>query len=230
MAFMYASVGHGGASGYLAVLALFSVEPSIMKSSALILNVFVSMISFIQYYKGGYFKWQLFLPFAVASIPAAYLGATVPLSADIYKKVLGLCLIFPIIRLLGFIGKEKENTQELTWAMGLIIGAIIGFLSGMIGIGGGIILSPVILLFHWAKMKQTAAVSALFILVNSISGLIALTSKGFIPNPEIYLWLSAAVIGGFAGAYFGTKKFNNHVLQYILAAVLVIASVKLLFT
>ena len=230
MAFMYAAVGHGGASGYLAVLALFSVEPSVMKSSALILNIFVSLISFAQYYRGGYFKWKLFLPFAVASIPAAYLGATVPLSGGIYKKVLGVCLSFPILRLAGFLGKETEETQELKWTYGLIIGAVIGFLSGMIGIGGGIILSPVILLFHWAKMKETAAVSALFILVNSISGLIALTSKGFTPNPEIYIWLVAAVIGGFAGAYLGSKKFNNNVLKYILAAVLLVASVKLILT
>ena len=152
------------------------------------------------------------------------------MSGGIYKKVLGVCLSFPILRLAGFLGKETEETQELKWTYGLIIGAVIGFLSGMIGIGGGIILSPVILLFHWAKMKETAAVSALFILVNSISGLIALTSKGFTPNPEIYIWLVAAVIGGFAGAYLGSKKFNNNVLKYILAAVLLVASVKLILT
>ncbi len=230
MAFMYASVGHGGASGYLAILALFAVEPSLMKSSALILNIFVSLISFANYYKGGYFKWKLFLPFALASIPAAYLGASIPLSADIYKKILGLCLVFPVLRLAGLFGKENEETRELKWSYGLIIGALIGFLSGMIGIGGGIILSPVILLFHWAKMKETAAVSALFILVNSISGLIALTAKGFVPNPEIYPWLIAAVLGGFAGAYLGSKKFNTNVLRYILAAVLLVASIKLMLT
>lgn len=228
MAFMYASVGHGGASGYLAVLALFSVDPSVMKSSALVLNIFVSLISFLQYYRGGYFKWKLFLPFALASIPAAYIGATIPLAAGIYKKILGVCLIFPVLRLIGLFGKESEEIRKLSWPSGLAVGAVIGFLSGMIGIGGGIILSPVILLFHWAKMKETAAVSALFILVNSISGFVALTVKGYSPNPEIYYWLAAAVLGGLTGAYLGSMKFNNVVLRYILAGVLLVASVKLI--
>jgi len=230
MAFMYASVGHGGASGYLAILALFSVEPSLMKSSALILNIFVSLISFAQYYRGGHFRWKLFLPFAIASIPASYLGASIPLGADIYKKILGICLIFPVLRLAGLFGKESNETRELPFIYGLLIGAIIGFLSGMIGIGGGIILSPVILLFHWANMKETAAVSALFILVNSISGLLALTAKGFSPSPEIYTWLIVAIIGGYAGAYLGSRRFNNTVLRYILASVLLVASIKLILT
>lgn len=230
MAFLYASIGHGGASGYLAVLALFSVDPSLMKSSALVLNIFVSLISFAHYYRGGHFKWKLFWPFALASIPAAYFGAMLSIEADVYKKILGVCLVFPILRLAGAFGKEKDETRELPLSHGLLIGAIIGFLSGMIGIGGGIILSPIILLFHWGKMKETAAVSALFILVNSISGLSALLSKGFIPTSEIYAWLTAAVVGGFAGAYLGSQKFNHQVLRYLLAAVLVIASAKLLFT
>ncbi len=230
MAFLYASIGHGGASGYLAVLALFSVEPSAMKSSALLLNIFVSLISFAHYYKGGYFKWRLFLPFALTSIPAAYWGAQLPLEAAIYKKILGVCLFFPILRLVGLVGQEGEEARELPWGWGLVIGAIIGFLSGMIGIGGGIILSPVILLFHWGKMKETAAVSALFILVNSISGLGALVSKGYAPPSEMYSWLGVAVAGGFLGAYLGSQKFNHSVLRYLLACVLLIASLKLMLT
>jgi uncharacterized membrane protein YfcA len=230
LAFLYASVGHGGASGYLAVLVLFNAEPSLMKSSALVLNIFVSLISFMQYHQEGYFKWRLFLPFALTSIPASYLGASLPLSEDIYKRILGLCLIFAILRLTGVFGKEKEETRELRWSYGLLIGAGIGFLSGMIGIGGGIVLSPVILLFHWAKMKETAAVSALFILANSISGLLALIHQGFVPDPEIYTWLAVAITGGFAGACLGSKRFNNNVLRYILAGVLAIASMKLIFT
>lgn len=230
MAFMYASVGHGGASGYLAVLALFSAHPSLMKSSALLLNIFVSLLSFAHYYKGGYFKWRLFLPFAIASVPASYLGASIPLSGDIYRKVLGVCLLFPIFRLAGFFSKETAENKELKWHYGLSIGAAIGFLSGMIGIGGGILLSPIILLFHWGKMKETAAVSALFIFVNSISGLLALLTKGFSPSPEIWLWLGAAIAGGFVGAYLGSMKFNNSILRYILATVLLIASIKLILT
>lgn len=230
MAFMYAAVGHGGASGYLAVLALFSMEPSLMKSSALILNVFVSLISFVHYYREGHFRWPLFVPFAVTSIPAAYIGAIFSLSTSVYKKVLGICLFFAILRLVGIVGKESDQTRDLKWGYGLLAGAIIGLLSGMIGIGGGIILSPVILLFQWAKMKETAAVSALFILVNSISGLAALFIKGFTPAPEIYSWLTVAILGGFAGAYLGSKRFNNDLLRYLLAFVLLIASIKLFFT
>lgn len=228
ISFLYSSVGHGGASGYLALMALFSISPAMMKSSALLLNIFVSFISFYQYYRGGHFNWKLFFAFAITSIPASFLGAYITLDAAIYKKVLGVCLLFPILKLLGIIGKESDSHQELKIGYGLFIGAIIGLFSGMIGIGGGILLSPIILLFHWANMKQTAAVSALFIFVNSVSGLIGLLSNGTHINPVVYYWLIAALIGGLAGAYFGSKKLNNKTLKFILAFVLIIASVKLL--
>lgn len=228
VAFLYSSVGHGGASGYLALMALFNVHPSMMKSSALLLNIFVSFISFFQYYRSGHFQWKLFFAFAITSIPASFLGAYITLDAAIYKKILGVCLLFPILKLLGIIGKEKDTHQELKMGYALFIGAIIGFLSGMIGIGGGILLSPIILLFHWADMKQTAAVSALFIFVNSVSGFIGLLSNGTQIESIVYYWLIAALIGGLAGAYFGSKKLNNKTLKYTLAIVLVIASVKLL--
>lgn len=228
VAFLYASVGHGGASGYLALMALFSFDPGIMKSSSLILNIFVSLISFYQYYKGGNFRWKLFLPFIITSIPASFIGAYITVDALVYKKILGVLLVFPILRLLGIIGKETDTIKEVQWLWALIIGAIIGLLSGMIGIGGGILLSPIILLLHWGNMKQTAAVSALFIFVNSISGLSGLLSKGVTIDNHIYIWLFIAIAGGTAGAWFGRKQFSNNVLKKILAVVLLIASVKLL--
>lgn len=228
VAFLYASVGHGGASGYLALMALFSFSPTTMKSSALILNIFVSLISFYQYYKGGYFKWKLFLPFIITSIPASFIGAYITLDAMLYKKILGVLLIFPILRLFGLIGKESDDIKDVKWLWALIIGAIIGLLSGMIGIGGGIILSPVILLMHWANMKQTAAVSALFIFVNSVSGLGGLLIKGAVIDSHIYTWLLIAIVGGMVGAYVASKQFSNKALKAILAIVLLIASVKLL--
>lgn len=227
VAFLYASVGHGGASGYLALMALFSFSPDVMKSSALILNIIVSIIAFSQFYKGGFFKWKLFLPFAIASVPAAFLGAYVTVDADIYKKILGILLLFPILRLLGVFGKDDYTNKEVNWIIALTIGAVIGLLSGMIGIGGGIILSPAILLLHWGKMKDTAAVSALFIFVNSISGFMALLSKGVVIDQQVYFWLVIALVGGFAGAYFSRAKFSNKTLKPILAFVLVIASIKL---
>ncbi|MES2285658.1 MAG: sulfite exporter TauE/SafE family protein [Bacteroidota bacterium] len=228
VAFLYASVGHGGASGYLALMALFSFSPAIMRSSSLILNIFVSFISFYQYYKGGYFKWKLFWPFIITSIPAAFIGAIITLDAFAYKKTLAVLLILPILRLRGIIGKESDTVKELNLFWALIIGAIIGLLSGMIGIGGGILLSPIILLLHWGNMKQTAAISALFIFVNSISGLAGLISKGITIDNYIFIWVLIAVTGGITGAYFGRKQFSNKVLKSILAFVLLIASIKLL--
>ena len=230
VAFLYASVGHGGASGYLALMALFSFSPSVMKSSALILNIAVSLISFYQYYKGNYFKWKLFLPFIITSIPFSFIGAYLTVDADVYKKILGVLLAFPILRLLGLFGNEGDEIKEVKWLWALIIGGVIGLLSGMIGIGGGIILSPVILLLHWGNMKQTAAVSALFIFVNSIAGLTGLLTKGIAIDTNVYTWLIVAVAGGAAGAYVARRNFSNKTLKMFLAGVLVIASIKLLFT
>lgn len=230
MAFLYASVGHGGASGYLAVLAIFGANPSLMKSSALVLNLAVSILSFYQYYRSGHFKFKLFLPFAIGSIPMAYVGAITPISDDIYKKILGFALISAILRILiSFKSDESKIKNPQRW-QSLLTGGIIGLLSGMIGIGGGIILSPIMLLFNWGRVKEVAAVSALFIFVNSFSGLIGLLSKGYKPEAEIYNWILIAIICGFAGGYLGSKKFNNNTLKVILALVLVVASVKLILT
>lgn len=231
VAFLYSSVGHGGASGYLALMAIFGImAPSMMKSSALIMNIFVSSISFFHYYRSGNFRWKLFLPFAIASIPLAFIGGYIILDTLIYKKILGAILIFPILKFFGVFGKTEGDEKEINRIWALLIGGIIGILSGMIGIGGGIILSPIILLLHWGNMKQTAAVSALFILVNSIAGLLGMFSTGIEIDNLVYLWVMVALLGGFAGAYFGSKKFNNLVLKRILAVVLTLASIKLLMT
>ena len=230
IAFLYSSVGHGGASGYLATMALFSISPVLMKPTALIINIFVSLISFISFYKAGHFKWKLFYPFALSSIPFSFLGANVPISDSIYKKTLAVCIFISLLRLL-FQPKdkvEKPNEIPLLWA--LLVGALIGLLSGMLGIGGGIILSPLMLLMNWGKMKEIAAVSALFIFVNSISGLIALISKGYSPHYEVFIWLFVAIIGGVFGSYFGSKRFNIPTLRYLLALSLGIACIKLIFT
>lgn len=230
VAFLYSSVGHGGASGYLALMALFGMAPATMKSSALIMNICVSLIAFFHYHKSGHFKWKLFFPFAIASVPASFLGALVTVDVNMYKKVLGALLIFPVLRLLGVFGKESEEKKNINHLIAILLGISIGFLSGMIGIGGGIILSPVILLFHWANMKETAAVSALFIFVNSISALGGLFMNGLTIDTSVYLWIAITLTGGFAGAYMGSKKINNPVLKKILAAVLFLASIKLLVT
>jgi len=228
VAFLYASVGHGGASGYLALMALFGVATVLMKPAALLLNIFVSLVSFYQFYKGGYFKWKLFYPFALASVPMAFVGALVTIDAVTYKRILGILLLFAILRLFGFIGKEHTEQKQVNLYLALFIGAGIGFLSGMIGIGGGIILSPIILFLSWGNIKQTAAVSALFIFVNSIAGITGVLLKDNNISPVIYQWLIIAFVGGLLGAYYGRKNFSNQLLKQLLGIVLIIASIKLL--
>ena len=230
VAFMYAAVGHGGASGYLALMALFSFAPDTMKPTALLLNLFVAAISFIHYAKSGYFNKKLFLSFAIASIPLAFVGGLIEVDASIYKKVLAVLLIFAILKMLNVFGKESDTIKDVKVWQGLSIGGIIGFFSGLIGIGGGIILSPVILLMKWGKMKEAAAVSALFIWVNSAAAMGGQLSSGVKLDAQAFLLVGIAVIGGFLGGYLGSKKFNNKGLRYMLAVVLFIACVKLFLT
>ena len=229
VAFLYASVGHGGASGYLALMAIFSFAPEVMKPTALLLNLFVAGIAFYHYFKAGFFNKRLFLSFAMASIPLAFLGGMIEIDASIYKKVLALLLVFAILKMLNVFGKEGEQIKDVKLWQGLVVGGIIGFFSGLIGIGGGIILTPIILLLHWGKMKEAAAVSALFIWVNSAAGLIGQVSSGVELSSQSFILVAVALVGGFFGSYYGSKKFNNSLLRYLLAFVLIIASVKLFF-
>ena len=227
MAFLYASVGHGGASGYLAVMALFAIAPPVMKQTALLLNLGVSLMSFIAFYRQGYFKWTLFWPFALGSIPAAFLGARIPLTDSTYKQILGACLFLAVIRM---VVSFKDNTRRsLPAILGIITGAAIGLLSGMIGIGGGIILSPLLLLFRWASLKEAAAISALFIFVNSVSGLAGLKTWIPLDQSQMIYWLAASLVGGFLGARWGAAIASNVKVKWILALVLIIASLKLWF-
>ena len=229
IAFLYASVGHGGASGYLALMAIFSFAPETMKPTALLLNLFVAGIAFYHYYKAGYFNKKLFLSFALASIPLAFVGGMIEVDASIYKKLLAVLLIFAILKMLNVFGKESEYIKQVKLWQGLAVGAAIGFFSGLIGIGGGIILTPIILLLHWGKMKEAAAVSALFIWVNSGAGLIGQISSGVKISSQAFILVGVALVGGFLGSYYGSRKFNNSLLRYVLAFVLIIASVKLFF-
>jgi len=229
IAFLYASVGHGGASGYLALMALFSFAPETMKPTALLLNLFVASIAFYHYYKEGYFNKKLFLSFAMASIPFAFIGGMIDVDASMYKKILSVLLIFAVLKILNIIGKESSVIKNIKLWQGLVIGSIIGFFSGLIGIGGGIILTPIILLLHWGKMKEAAAVSALFIWVNSAAGLIGQFTSGVTISSQAFILVAIALIGGFFGSLYGSMKFNNKLLRYLLAFVLIIASVKLFF-
>lgn len=227
VAFFYASVGHGGASGFLALMALFSFSPALMKPTALILNLFVAGIAFIHFFRAGYFKKELFIPFAVASIPFAFLGGSMEIDASLYKKILGILLVIAVLKMLNVFGKDSDSIQKIKFWQGLIIGSGIGFISGLIGIGGGIILTPIIVLLHWGKMKEAAAVSTLFIWVNSAAGLLGQLSIGVRLELEVIALILLALIGGYFGAYFGSKKWSNANLRYVLAIVLIMASIKL---
>lgn len=230
VAFLYAAVGHGGASGYLALMALYGVAPEEMKPTALMLNLFVSLTSFIQYYRGGYFLKKLFIPIAAASIPMAFIGGMIAIEENIYKRILGVLLLFTVIRFFFFKNVEDKDLKPSNLTISIATGAVVGLLSGMIGIGGGIILSPILLLLQWTNQKQTAAISAAFIFVNSVAGLGGMLTQGISFTGNMVMYIIVAFTGGLLGAYFGSKKFNQNVLKYVLATVLLLASYKLLFT
>ena len=230
VAFFYASVGHGGASGYLALMAIWAFPVSVMKPTALALNLFVAAVSFVAYARKGHFNWKLFTAFAIASIPMAFVGGMIEIDASIYKKTLAVLLVFAILKMLGVFGKENEKIKFVPFWQGLLVGAAIGFFSGLIGIGGGIILSPVILIMGWGKMKEAAAVSAAFIWVNSAAGLTGHLSRGVTIEPQAFILVGVALIGGLLGGYFGSFKFDNLVLKRMLAFVLIVACAKLFLT
>jgi uncharacterized protein len=227
-AFLYASVGHGGASSYLMFLAIFNYAPEQIRPTALLINIFVSFFAFWSYRKTCDFPVNLFLSLIIFSVPAAYLGGTILVDTVLYKKILGILLFFPIIRFLNiFPVSEKPQIKREIW-MGPALGLCIGFFSGLIGIGGGIILSPILLMLGWTNMKETAALSALFIFLNSISGYIG--SSAYVTHIDLELWLlmPLTLIGGLMGAYYGAHRFNVSVVKYLLTTVLFIASVKLI--
>ena len=228
VAFLYSSVGHGGASGYLALMALAGIVPSVMKPTALILNLFVAGIAFVSFYKAGHFKWRLLWPFAITSIPAAFIGARITINPVIYKIILGIFLLIAVARMLYKPKNGKEMVRQVSIPIAVISGAILGFISGMIGIGGGIILSPLLIVTRWAGVKEASAASAGFILLNSISGLTALYGKGFVPDQNMAIWVATAFLGGILGSATGSFKLSERGLRYVLSGVLCFAAMKLI--
>jgi uncharacterized protein len=227
--FLYASVGHGGASGYIAVFSLFNIVMPAYKPWVLVMNVVIASVAFIQFYRSGYFRWHLCWPFLLTSIPAAYLGSQWAVQTRWYNIFLGLALIFPVVRLVGLLPQERAKTEKVNLPLALLIGALIGFASGMLNIGGGIFLSPILIMMAWANAKESAAAAALFIVLNSLAGLLGGKLSGYTATTSSYLWLFAALTGGALGAFFGSRYFQQKTIQYLLASVLAIASLKLIF-
>lgn len=223
---MYASVGHGGASGYLAIMALASIPVVMMKPTALTLNLVVSLLGTILFYKAGHFAWRLFWMFAVVSIPFAYLGGKTNVPPGVFNLLVAAALVFATVRLFGSVKDQQIEKQPPIWAI-IIAGASIGFFSGLIGVGGGIFMTPLLLIFGWATIKTAAAVSAPFIFVNSAAGLLGYqtVAENLIPHWPYYA--VTVVIGGLIGARWGSSLANPVHLRPVLAGVLVLAIVKL---
>lgn len=231
-AFGYAAVGHGGASAYLAALALAGIAPAEMRPVALALNVLVSSLATWKFCRAGHFRWRLFWPFAVAAIPLAYVGGAITLPGQAYKILVGIVLVYAAWQLWrsARAGDEMREVREPPLGAAMIIGGAMGMLAGLTGVGGGIFLSPLLLMLGWAGTKQTSAVAAPFILVNSVAGLAALfVTQG--PSLPAYVWAlaPAVLIGGWLGAEYGSRRFANPVLRRVLAVVLALAGAKMLF-
>lgn len=228
-ALLYSSVGHAGASGYLAAMALFGLAPDVMKPTALVLNLVVATVGTIRFARAGHFDWKLFWPFAVLSVPMAFLGGKMTLPTHTYKIILGGVLLFAAWRLMVKPAVQASGeSRPLNKPHAVSFGAGIGFLSGLTGVGGGIFLSPLLLFLGWADVKKTAGVSVAFILVNSAAGLLGhLASVKSIP-PEIVWWSPAALLGGIIGAELGSRHLAPVVMRRLLAVVLVLAGMKML--
>lgn len=225
---LYASVGHGGASSYLAVMGLFQFAPEVMKPTALALNILVAGIATVKFYRAGLFSWDLFWPFAIASIPAAFVGGATMLPGRWYRILVGIVLLYAAVWMFRSARRPiLTGARRPPLLTAIVAGGVIGFLSGLTGVGGGIFLSPLLLYAGWAETRETSGVAAPFILVNSIAGLVGhLSSVAQLP-PNLPLWGIAAVAGGWIGATYGSRKAPAPVLRQLLSLVLVVAGFKL---
>lgn len=226
---LYASVGHAGASGYLALLALCGTAPALLKPTALSLNLVVATVATIAFARAGWFRWRLLAPFIITSIPCAFLGGMVKLPLAAYRLLLAVALAYAGWRLWLALrpADTGEEVRPPAWPTALGVGAGIGLTSGLIGVGGGIFLSPVIMLLGWGGPRTTAATSAAFILVNSLAGLIGHgVSAGGLPD-EAPLWAGCALLGGLIGSWLGAARLSPQMLRRLLACIMFAAAGKM---
>ncbi|HUR88897.1 MAG TPA: sulfite exporter TauE/SafE family protein [Ramlibacter sp.] len=230
-ALLYASVGHGGASGYLAVMALTGTAPAEMRFSALCLNVLVSAVATFRFYRAGAFSQQLFWPLVVTSMPMAFVGGSIALPMHYFKPLVGVVLLYSAWR--SFMTAQTAGNVEIRpvrWPVLVIIGAVLGLLSGLTGVGGGIFLSPLLIFFRWAQTRTVSGIAAAFILVNSLAGLAGQMTGSYSVPDELPLWLAVVFFGGFIGATLGSRRLGNPAIQRLLALVLLVAGAKMLLT
>lgn len=229
VAFLYSSVGHAGASGYIAVLALWGFAPDAIKPLALFLNILVASITTWQFCRAGHFSWQLFWPFALLAVPCAFLGGYLGLPARYFNLLVGVVLLYSAARFMLRPGSDAEAAPPPR-GIAVLAGGALGFLAGLTGTGGGIFLTPLLLLKRWARVKSAAAVSALFILVNSSAGLLGNLNRTNQFPPIAFALAAAVIFGGTLGSFFGSRRFDQAVIKKLLAAVLLVAGAKLILT
>ena len=226
-ALLYSSVGHAGASAYLAAMALVGLPPDVMRPTALVLNLFVASIVVVRFSLAGHLPWRELLPLVAGSIPAAYLGGGIELPGEIYRPLVALVLLAGAWRLSTAGPSDDRPATGVPVVVGVLAGAAIGLLAGLTGTGGGIFLTPLLVLAGWATTRNAAGLSGAFILANSIAGLAGLLTGGLSLPPMLPLWIGAVVAGGLIGSWLGAARFSILQLRRALAFVLVIAAVKL---
>jgi len=227
IAVMYASVGHGGASGYLAIMALFSLHPEALKPTALMLNIVVAGVGAYLYYSAGHFSWRVFWPFVMTSIPMSFIGGTFSLPPEYYRPVLGMVLFYAAWRLFARRRNEEYEAKPPGLPLSMFVGAVLGFASGLIGVGGGIFLSPLMLLLRWARVREVSGIAAMFILVNSISGLSGhLSSMQYVPEYAPVL-AGVALVGGTIGALCGSRHLPVATILKAMSLMMVMAGGKM---
>lgn len=229
---IYSTVGHAGASGYLAIMALVGVAPGVMRPTALVLNLLVASLGTYRYWRAHLIRWRMLLPFVIGSMPLAFVGGRIQLPVPGYRALVGVVLLLSaaVIAWRAFTHESAGNepSQKVPLPSALAIGAAIGLVAGLTGTGGGIFLSPLVLLLGWAGPRGTAGLAAPFIWINSVSGLLGLTSIAT-TLPDGILWLAAAVLlGGLLGTTLGIRRLPPRALLVVLSIVLVIAGGKFL--
>ena len=228
-AILYSSVGHAGASGYLAAMAFAGMAPATMRPTALVLNLLVASIATVRFARAGYFSWRLLWPFALGSVPFAYVGGGITLPGDWYRALVGLVLWVAAIRLWLNLTVSRQERQPPV-IVAVWCGAGIGLLAGLTGTGGGIFLSPLLLFLRWAETRQTGGVAAAFILLNSLAGLAGNPASLSNLPADLPLWAAAVVIGGLIGAEIGSRRIGTPAFRRVLGVVLLVAGGKLIFS
>jgi uncharacterized membrane protein YfcA len=226
---LYSTVGHGGASGYLAAMALVGMSPAEMRPTALVLNVIVAAVATRHFARQGHFRWREFLPVILPAAPMAFLGGTLQLSADVYRPLVGVVLLLAGIRALVTASRPETVPRNAPLPLLVFAGAAIGLLAGLTGVGGGIFLTPLLLFAGWSPTHRAAGVSAPFILVNSLAGLAGLLSTAPALPPAMPWWMLVTLLGGWLGARVGSRHLPSAPLRRTLGVVLLIAAAKLIF-